>query len=353
MTKHTRLLFLVLLLAIVSTPVCATKHDEAAADEAKGDTVVARVHGEPITLAELEEKASGGLKNLEQQRYDLLKQVLDAMTIERMVTKEADARGMTAEELMKAEIEDKVAEPTNEEVTAFYEENKERAGGRSLREVGNSIIQILKRDRTNERREEFLSGLREKAGVQLMLEPPRSEISFPTSAPTKGPADAPVTIVEYADFQCPYCRRGHPGMMRLLNDYKDKVRYVYRDFPLDFHPRAVPAAKASLCAREQEKYWEYHYNLLEMQGDLSDADLEKRATDLGLDIEAFKACVGSDRYEAAIQDSFEEGQALGVTGTPSFFINGRMVVGAKPYADLKKIVDEELALVAGKAEAGK
>ena len=110
---------------------------------------------------------------------------------------------------------------------------------------------------------------------------------------------------------------------------------MFRDYPLDFHPRAVPAGSAARCAGDQGKYWEYHEDLLSVDGDLSDADLQARAERVGLDMEAFATCRDSGSHDAVVQTAFQDGQALGVTGTPFFFINGRMLVGAQPYEELK------------------
>lgn len=338
----------VLLLAVAALPVC----DSKTADEPAKETseVVAYVGEEPITRAELEEVAATGLKKLEQERYDLLANALDSMVLQRLVIKAAEDRGITTDELARIEIESKVVEPTHAEIESFYEANKHRAGGRTLDEVGNTIKKMIRDQRVQQRQVEFYNALKAQAGFRNLLEPPRTEVSIPAGAPVLGPVDAPITIIEFADYQCPYCRRVHPGLSRLLAEYKDKVRYVFRDYPLANHNRAVPASVAARCAGEQGKFWDYHNNLMEMTGSLSDDDLMKRAADLGLEAGAFNTCFTSGRHTADVQAGFTDGQAVGVTGTPSFFINGRMVVGAKPYQDLKKVVDEELARSAEKTE---
>lgn len=346
MKTSTRSLFVYLLLAIVvvATPACAKK-DEGESKKAgtSGNEVVAYVYDTPITLAEVEEKAASELKKLEQQRFDLLAQALDAMAAEKMVEKEAAERGVTPEAFMQAEIADKVPEPSREEVVAFYEANKERAGGRPLEDVDGQIVRMLKQAGMTERQSAFFAELKAKSGYRVMLDPPRAIVVIPEAAPAKGPADAPITIVEFADFQCPYCRRAHPTMAKLLLEYGDKIRYVFMDYPLEFHPQAGPASVAAKCAGEQDKYWEYHDNLMIMKGDLSPQDLTSRAQQLELDMEAFGTCVTSGKYEPEVQAAFLQGKELGVTGTPSYFINGRMVVGAVPYEKLKETVEDELA----------
>jgi protein-disulfide isomerase len=340
-----------LLLAIAILPACADKAEETKAED--GDQVVALVNDAPITMAELEEKAAGGLKKLEQERYDLLRQALEALAVEKMVTQEAESFGITPEELLKQEIQDKITPATPEEVARFYEQNKARAGGRSLEDVASSIERQLNQNRSASQRDRFLGALKEKSGFQVLLEAPRYDVPIPEGIEIQGVADAKVTVVEFADYQCPYCRRAHPGVERLLADYGDKIRYVFLDFPLDFHPRATPAAVAAHCAAEQGKYWEYHNNLMEMTGDLSDGDLAKRAEALQLNMDEFSACATSGRHEAKVDYGYKTGQELGVTGTPSYFINGRMLVGARPFEEIKAIVDEELARdAAEQASAG-
>jgi len=334
-------MLVLLLLVIVALPVCAKKGtDKAAAVE---DQVVAQVAGEAITMSQLEAAKSAQLKRMEQERYDLLRAALDDVAMEKLVAKAAADRGVTPEDLLRAEIQDKVVPPTPEQLKQFYEDNKERAGGRSFEEVRSGLERMLTEQQVNERTTQFHEELKSTIEFKVFLDPPRHEVTIPADAIAKGPADAPITLVEFADFQCPYCRRAHPVVSRVLMEYKDEIRYVFRDYPLGFHKRAVPASVAAYCANEQDKYWDYYESLKVMVGDLSDTDLRKRATDMGLNMEDFGACMASGRYEPQVNAGFEDGQALGVTGTPTFFINGRMLIGAQPYEAFKTILDDELA----------
>jgi len=304
MKISSRSLFVYLLLAfiVVGTPACAKKEEgESKKAGMSGSDPVAYIYDTPITLAEVEEKAASGLKQLEQQRFDLLAQALEALAAEKMVEKEAAERGITPDELMKAEIADMVPDPSREEVVAFYEANKERAGGRPLEDVDGQIVRMLKQAATTGRQSEFFAEMKARSGYRVLLDPPRANVVIPEAAPSKGPADAPITIVEFADYQCPYCRRAHPNMTKLLLEYGEKVRYVFMDYPLEFHPQAGPASVAAKCAGEQGKFWDYHDNLMVMKGDLSPQDLAKRAEQLGLDAEAFGTCVTAGKYEAAVQ----------------------------------------------------
>jgi protein-disulfide isomerase len=170
-------------------------------------------------------------------------------------------------------------------------------------------------------------------------------------APAWGPDDAPVTIVEFSDFQCPYCERFFLETYPLLKaNFGDKIRFVYRDFPLfQIHPNATEAAYAANCAFEQDKYWEYHDVLFNNQDKLATADLIVHAEDLGMDTEAFQECLQSGRYSEKVSRDYTDGVNLGVSGTPTFFINGKPLVGAQPYQIFADRINAELAALSDTA----
>ena len=164
--------------------------------------------------------------------------------------------------------------------------------------------------------------------------------------PVKGSKDAPVTIIEFGDFQCPYCARFFTQTLPLIEENyikTGKVKFVYRDYPLSFHQFAQTASEAAECADEQGKFWEYHNKIFENQQSLSIANLKKWALDLSLDGNKFDTCLDSGKYEEEVKKDFQEGSAAGVTGTPAFFINGILVTGAQPFENFKAIIEAELA----------
>ena len=167
----------------------------------------------------------------------------------------------------------------------------------------------------------------------------------------KGKKDAPVTIIEFSEYQCPFCKRfvdsTYPS---IIKDYVDtgKVRYVFRDFPLGFHDQAKPAAMAAECAGDQGKYWEYHDLLFKNQASLSAANYKKWAKDLKLDTTKFDACVDTNKYKAEVEKDFSDGQKAGVSGTPAFFINGKMISGAQPYSVFKTEIEAALKAAGSK-----
>ena len=163
--------------------------------------------------------------------------------------------------------------------------------------------------------------------------------------PVKGSESAPVTIIEFSEYQCPYCKRFFDQTLSLIEDNyieTGKVKYVFRDFPLSFHEYAQKAAEASECADEQDKFWEYHDKLFENQNALSVENLKQYARDLGLDTTRFDSCLDSGAMASEVQKDLDDGSEYGVSGTPGFFINGIKVVGAQPYSAFEEIIEQEL-----------
>lgn len=162
--------------------------------------------------------------------------------------------------------------------------------------------------------------------------------------PSIGPEDAPVTIIEFSDFQCPYCAQWHLQVyQQIMSAYPGQIKFVYRDNPLPSHPEAEPAAEAANCAGEQGAYWKFHDALFNGQYGLSRSAYDQYAADLGLNTSAFDTCLDSHRYQDEVRADASDAARVGISSTPSFVINGRLLVGALPFADFKAVIDEELA----------
>jgi protein-disulfide isomerase len=333
-----------LALAQASIACQAAPQAKAAArpTEAGDASVVAAGAGVSITTAELDKRAAARLAPLRQQEYDVRKAVLDEMVAEALEAKEAKARGLSPADLIQKEVADKVVAPTKEAVDVVYEQYKARLGGQTREQAGPQIEKFLRDRDTQLRRQAFQRELFDKAAVKLALAPPRAEVPLPKNAPVLGPATAPVTMVAFTDYQCPYCHRAQNTVDQLMTRYAGKVKLVHQDFPLDGHAQAFPAARAAWCAGEQGKFWEYYKSLMTVPGDLSETDLATRATGLSLDAGSFKTCATSDRHDATIREGAEAGARLGVSGTPAYFINGRMLTGAQPFEEFQKVIDSEL-----------
>lgn len=310
--------------------------------------IVATVGSRSITVAELDEKAlqqptgNFGAMKLSQAIYEARRVTLLQMVDDTLIDQDAKARGMERAAVVQQEITAKVPAVTDADVSTWYEQNKARLQGASLDQVRVAIRGYLTQQRTGEVRQAYVDRLRSKAAVRIALEPPRQAFAK-VDRPTQGPANAPVEIIEFSDFQCPYCEAAFPTVKKVLGAYGDRIHFVYRHFPLTMHPQARPAAEASQCAAEQGKFWQYHDALFVNQSRLSDADLKQRAVDLGLNASQFNACVDSRKYQKEVDVDLKAGEEAGVDGTPAFFINGRLLSGAQPYEAFKQVIDEELA----------
>jgi len=311
--------------------------------------VAATVGATRITLAQVDEVAlqqpSGNFGNvkLSQAIYQARRAALDELVADALIAQEAAARGVARDTIVQQEVSSKVTPPTDADVDAWYQMNKDRLRGASLDQVRPAIHAYLIQERTQGARQAYLERLKAKTAVSVLLEPPRQAVRS-AERPSKGPADAPIEIVEFSDFQCPYCLAAHPTIKRVLDTYGDRIRFVYRHFPLPNHPNARPAAEAAQCANEQGQFWAYHDRLFATPAKLSDADLKQGAAELHLDVAQFNACVDAHKYKDAIEADLKAGQEAGVSGTPAFFINGRELSGAQPFEAFKRIIDEELSL---------
>ena len=345
---------LLVALALVA-PACSHQKSAAASQPTstsvsapvRDEQSVAEIDGLAVPASELEDRVRARLARLKQEEYEIRKQGLDALIGDRLIDAEAKRRGVTRDALLRAEVEGKVQKPTAAEVDKVYEQIKPRLGGRTRQQAGPDIEQSIMQQGSGARREAFIQSLRSSARIVLHLSPPRSEVSIPATAPAFGPSDAAVTIVGFSDFQCPYCHRAQATMDKVVATYGKRVRLIHRDFPLEGHTEATPAARAARCAGEQKKFWEYHRGLMTEPGDLTAGDLAARAKRLGLDETAFGSCLASDRHAAEVKKDVEDGTLSGVSGTPTYFVNGRMITGARPFEAFAEIIDAELA-VAGK-----
>ncbi len=327
--------FLALTLALTA---CSATGQNPSGSGTASSGVVAVIDGREISVADLDIR--GELVSLEQKMFEAKMEGLEQKIAEILIEKEAGERGMTAEELLEAEVNSKMAPPSDDEVVAFYEQQKARIG-RPLEDVRGQIEQLLTRMRSQDLQQTFIKGLRAKADVSVLIDPPRVEINL-SGAPTRGPEDAPVMIVEISDFQCPFCRRVQPTLAEVQEKYGDKVRWSFKDLPLNsIHPDAQKAAEAARCAGDQGKFWEYRKAMFDA-GAISSGLHEETAEKLGLDQADFAACLDSDKHRAAVEADTEEATALGITGTPAFVINGIMLSGAQPFEAFERVIDREL-----------
>jgi protein-disulfide isomerase len=296
---------------------------------------VARWNGGSITAAELDAAV-----------YDQRKQALDQMLVRKLVEQKAAAENITPEQLFKREVADKLKKPSEEEMKKFYDEQASMAAAKKQQippfdAVKEQIAQYLERPQMAAAQAAFVDRLKKELNVEVTLKPPRVEVA--AEGQSRGPATAPVTIVEFSDFECPYCSRAEETVQKVMKAYDGKVRLVYRDFPLPFHPQAQKAAEAAQCAGDQGKYWEMHEKLFANQQALQPEALKGYAKDLSLDPSKFDKCLDSGDKAQIVGASRKAGEKVGVTGTPVFFVNGYQLTGAQPFEEFKTLIDAELA----------
>jgi protein-disulfide isomerase len=308
---------------------------------------VATLDGKPIAYWEIEGKISAAVRKEqaehEQRVYELRRQALDHVIAMRLVEIEAKKAGKPADLWMQEDYLARSPEPTEEALRKAYDENKGSLGGATFDESRDRLRTHLRALEGQRQFGAYLQQLREEHAVKVLLvEPEPYRHPVDPIGPARGSPDAKVTIVEFSDFQCPYCSRAGSTVARVLKEYEGKVRLVYRHLPLAFHPNAQKAAEASLCAADQGKFWELHDRMFADQAKLSPADLKASARELGLDGQRFDGCLDGGEKRTLVEADARAAQALGVEGTPAFYVNGVFLNGAVPFEQFQAAVDREL-----------
>ena len=303
-----------------------------------GNPVVATVGTDSITLREVEQAAALSLYHADQQRRELLQQALQRKIEETLLATEASRKGMSVSQLL--------TEASQSESIARLADLPGPVKRLSLGTTQDSPSQGASQDLQEQARirQALLVSLRRKTDIHIALpptEPPILTVSVDDD-PSIGPVDAPITIVEFSDFQCPYCQKSVGILKELRRLYGEKIRMVYRDYPGPNHPYASQAAEAAQCAGEQRKYWEYHDILFDRQTPGNGWNIPALATELGLQPDTFATCLNTGRYREEVAKDLQDGFTLGITSTPTFFINGRPLVGAKPLAEFQAVIDRLL-----------
>jgi protein-disulfide isomerase len=312
------------------------------ANAAERARIFATVNGRAITSAMIEDSLRPLIYSVQRQVYTLRKQQLDLQVNDLLLSQEAQKRQLTPRALLDAEVAARRKPVTEAEALAFFNENKERINGDFAR-IKDQIVGYLQEQQEQKLTEELAGRLRKAAGVQFFLREPAAPVYeiATDDQPAKGPATAAVTVVEFTDLQCPSCAAMHPVVERLAAEYGDRVRFVIRDFPLPMHADAQKAAEAAEAAREQGKYWEYVAILYRNQSALGVPKLKEYATQVGLDRAKFDAALDAGRFAEKVQRDLLDGNRVGVSGTPSFFVNGRFVE-ERSYEALKAAIEAAL-----------
>jgi protein-disulfide isomerase len=287
------------------------------------NSVVATIAGQPLTAETLLERLKPIVYKLKLEAYEAAKKRTDQLIDDTLLLDEAKRRQIGPEEIIRTEISDKVRTPTEAEVAKFYSENKARIGG-DLNSVRYQIATYLQNESRQRLEQELSARLRKGANIHwLIMEPaqPVQNISVDDD-PSRGDVNAPVTVVEFTDFQCPACAAMNPVLDEVLKSYGNKVRFVIRDFPLNQHEFARKAAEAANAANAQGKFFEYTALLFKNQKALDVPSLKKYASEVGLDRARFDAALDRGVYAAEVENDIQDGEMYGVGSTPTIFING-------------------------------
>ncbi len=318
---------------------CSATGQEAAVPAMdRDDEIVATVDGVALRVSDLE--IGGELTRIRQEEYQAKVAGVESKIAELLIRKDAERLGLSFEEYLEQQIGSKVIGPTDDQVVRFYEQQQGRIG-RPLEDVRSQIERVLQQQIVRTAHDELVARLREGSEIRVSIEPPRLTVSAETVR-VRGPEDAPISIIEYSDFQCPFCRQVQPALGELQAKYGDKVRWSFKDLPLNsIHPQAQKAAEAARCAAEQDKFWEFRAELFASTS-ITRELFDRTAEGLGVDMDDFAACLDSDRHRDAVMADSAEAESMGISGTPAFVINGILLTGAQPLENFVAVIDREL-----------
>jgi protein-disulfide isomerase len=303
------------------------------------DRVVAMVNGKAIRQADVDNLQIAQVMPLEEQLYAIRKAALENLVVSLLLEEEASRRGVSLEELRKiltaGNIEVGVAEVEN-----AYLDNASAFGAMSPDEAKERLRLDLETQARMARYRKAVAELREKAAVEIVLPEPRWPlVGNDDHSPALGAKESPITIIEFADFQCPYCRESQHILKQVLKAYENQVRLVFKHLPLEIHPDATVTARAAFCAGEQGRFWQYHDGLFAMDS-FSPAALRKAAGELKLDLEKFDACLSSDASHNAVAHDKKEAARWSIDSTPTFIVNGKILKGAIDFATFKAVIEK-------------
>jgi protein-disulfide isomerase len=320
----------------------------AAAAGAQAPAAVAEVDGVAITEEEVNRLIGIQLARVENQIYQLKLQSIEALVAEKLVVAEAAKRSMSVAALLDAEVTSKTAVVSEQEIETYYAGHRNQFGNQPEPAARAQIRTTLQNEKLAGARQAFIRSLRTRSAVKILLRPPvvyRAAVNM-AGARTLGPSNAPVTIVEFSDYHCPFCKRAEETVAQILAQYGDRVQLVFKDFPIDqLHPQSGKAHEAARCAADQGKFWEYHKLLFAGTPQTTADQLRGVAQRAGMDLSRFEPCLMQGTHKAAVRQDVDEGAKLGVAATPTFFINGRPVAGAQPLEAFIRFIDDELAAV--------
>jgi len=310
-------------------------------DSAQTSERVATMEGGAILSEQLEAVVRGRLLSARAQEYNIKRVALDQAIDKILLEREAEKRRLSIEDLARVEISSKVDAVPTSEIDAAYRTAGPRFANVPVEQARQIIGNELTQSRLTARRKVFVRELRDRAGLRVLMEPVRVDVD-PGGGASRGPAGAPITIIEFSDFQCPFCARSQATLRQLEEKYPNKIRIVFRHFPLPIHKDAPVAAEAADCAADQGRFWQMH-DLLFASKSFTTSDLSRMAKEAGANVETFTSCLTSGKHATDWRRHQKDGERYGVGSTPTFFVNGRSLVGAQPIETFMDVIDEELA----------
>ena len=323
----------------VALVACAQPSEESSSSES---AVAARFGDTVITVEEVETAAGGQLIGLYQQIFQAKDQQLRVMIFNQLVEQAAAAEGISREAYLTREIVDKIPEPSEAQIQQVLNQYKSQLPPDEA-QARQQVVAFLKQQTGQQQESNLRAQLFEAAEVEILLDPPRVKPVVEAYNPMRGPADAPIVLIEYTDYQCPYCDRAQPTIDAVRERYGDSVVHVFKNLPLPMHQQATLAAEAALCAADQGKFWELHDWLFANKNNISRDTLVAQAEVLSLDVEVFTDCVDSRAHQQQVEADAKEAGSFGIRGTPGFVVNGRILNGAQPIDAFIAVIDDELS----------
>lgn len=337
--------FLILSLSSVTLLPLAAAEVQSGVSATTGPVVV-EVDGAKLSASDVERKRSGSLFQARNTFYQAERKAVEEFIDEYLLEKQAEKEHLTVPQLLERHVASTLPKDPSEESLRLYFEGVNTA--ESYETVRPQILEHIRTARMEKAKTAYVKGLRSQATIAMHLPVPRVPVNM-KDTPMRGPADAKVMIVEYADYECPYCQTIQPVLETVQSEYKGKMAFAYKDVPLPMHSHAEKAAEAAHCADKQGKYWEYHDKLFESK-QLDVSQLKEHAKALKLDTNAFNKCLESGEYADLVKAQLNEAQGFQIQGTPSFFINGRYFGGGLTVEQFRAVLDEELGVSNPRAE---
>ena len=326
-------------LALILASICAAS---PCFSQSIDRDVIALVNGQPITMASVDAAITPQLYPLQQQIYALRKAALENLISRYLLQAEAEKLSVSLDQL-KSRLTAGPVLVTNEQVENLYLENVSAFASMSPDEAKERLRLDLESQARMRNYRAALAAMRQEAEITILLDEPRLSVTKSNEHSSLGSKTAPVVITEFSDFQCPYCREAQATIKQVLSDYKEQVRWEFKYLPLDIHADAFAAAKAAVCAGEQDKFWSMHDALFK-SSELSPAALKLTAGRLGLDPTRFVECISAERTQNTVQQDLLEARRIGINSTPTFLVNGKLLRGAVKLDKFKMSIEQELQL---------